>query len=141
MSVFDSPMMVLPPCAMTWMSIPLVDGETNFGRRAPALGVPDFPPRMIVARAVCSDDDDALSTGRGASELPPPPPQPANRIKAAVHAATALRKNDPFPRTRGSKRAPDSRPRDISYSPGYGIRGNGRGTDREPFYRPRRREP
>ena len=35
MSVSDCPMIVLPPWAYTLKSIPLVDGETNFGRRTP----------------------------------------------------------------------------------------------------------
>jgi hypothetical protein len=96
MSVLDSPMIVLPPCAKTLMSIPLVDGETNFGRRTAALGVPDFPPRTIVAWAISVGVVVGPSGTRGESALPPPPPQPANSTKAAVKAATALRKSDPF---------------------------------------------
>ena len=49
MSVSDSPMIVLPPCAYTLKSIPLVEGEMNLVRRACARA-PFVPPTTTVMR-------------------------------------------------------------------------------------------
>src|SRR5579884_957669 len=97
MSVSDSPRTVFPPCAYTLMSIPLVDGETNFGRRTLPATAPDRPPRTTVIVTVCAAPAGGGFAGfwtvgpAGGRSAPAPPPHPASRSAAAQAAGRNVR--------------------------------------------------
>src|ERR1700733_3275446 len=94
MSVAASPMMVLPPCAYALMSMPAVDGETNFGRR-PLLWPVVLPPMTTETRTDCVVPAGTGPVAVGAwpadGVVPPPPLQPASSAKAAQAEVRSLR--------------------------------------------------
>ena len=107
MSVSDWPMIVLPPCAYTLKSMPLVDGETNFGRRTPLDEPrPAVVPPMITLILTDSGVPGTFVTGvsvRGVVIAPPPPPPHPPKNAAASATASNLR-NELF-QSRSSERA------------------------------------